>query len=73
MEKIEPIKILLNSTLNIEFVYVILEGIVKFSKMNFSTKENQHQSEENEALTATRKVNGDVTLEIRQIKIQDFD
>ena len=31
-----PIRILLNSTLNIEVVYVILEGIVQFSKMNFS-------------------------------------
>ena len=29
----EPINMLFNSTLNIEFVYVILEGIVKFSKM----------------------------------------
>ena len=35
LEKIEPIRILLNSTLNIEIVYVILEGIVKASKMNF--------------------------------------
>ena len=29
-EKIQPIRMLLDSTLNIEFVYVILEGIVKF-------------------------------------------
>ena len=28
----EPINMLFNSTLNIEFVYVILEGIVKLSK-----------------------------------------
>lgn len=28
--KTEPIRILFNSTLNIEFVYVLLEGIVKF-------------------------------------------
>ena len=35
-EIVEPISILLNSTLNIEFVYVILEGIVNFSRINFS-------------------------------------
>ena len=34
--KISPIRILFNSTLNIEFVYVILEGIVNFSKMSFA-------------------------------------
>ena len=32
-ESTEPINMLFNSTLNIEFVYVILEGIVKFSQM----------------------------------------
>ena len=32
---IEPINMLFNSTLNIEFVYVILEGIVTFSKLSF--------------------------------------
>jgi len=35
-EEVEPIRMLLDSTLNIEFVYVILEGIVKFSKMTFA-------------------------------------
>ena len=30
-EKIEPINLHFNSTLNIEFVYVILDGIIKFS------------------------------------------
>ena len=35
--RIEPISILFNSTLNIEFVYVILDGIVKFSQMNFAS------------------------------------
>ena len=34
---IEPINMLFNSTLNIEFVYVILEGIVTFSKMSFGS------------------------------------
>ena len=38
-EAVEPICILFNSTLNIEFVYVTLEGIVKFSRMNFSADE----------------------------------
>ena len=36
LKEAKPIRILLNSTLNIEIVYVILEGIVQFSKMNFS-------------------------------------
>lgn len=35
-EDLKPIRMLLDSTLNIEFVYVILEGIVKFSKYNFA-------------------------------------
>ena len=35
-KELEPIRMLLNSTLNIEFVYVMLEGIVKFSKMTFA-------------------------------------
>ena len=33
---------LFNSTLNIEFVYVILEGIGKFSKMTFATMDNDN-------------------------------
>ena len=33
-KSIEPINVSLHSTLNIEFVYVILEGIVKISRMN---------------------------------------
>lgn len=33
-DKIEPINLHFNSTLNIEFVYVILEGIVKFSHID---------------------------------------
>ena len=35
--EIEPINMLFNSTVNIEFVYVILEGIVKFSSMSFKS------------------------------------
>lgn len=34
--EVEHIDILLDSTLNVEFVYVILEGIVKFSKKTFA-------------------------------------
>ena len=33
-----------NSTLNIEFVYVILEGIGKFSRMSFATMDNESEN-----------------------------
>ena len=35
-EKAAQVNMLFNSTLNIEFVYVVLEGIVKFSKVTFA-------------------------------------
>ena len=66
-EQIEPICILFNSTLNIEFVYVILEGIVKFSKMNFETEDQINGMFEIQTAEtiARREKNGDVILEIK--------
>ncbi len=34
-KEMEPMSLLLNSTLNAEFVYIILEGISQFSLLNF--------------------------------------
>ena len=41
----EPINLLFNSTLNIEFVYVILEGIVKFSRMGMNDLDGNNEME----------------------------
>lgn len=35
-EKLEPVTVLFNSSLSVELVYVILEGIYQFSLINFS-------------------------------------
>ena len=66
-EKVEPISILFNSTLNIEFVYVILEGIVKFSRINFKAENSSYDVFEFESVSNSqlRDDNGDVTLEIK--------
>ena len=68
IETIEPIRVLLNSTLNVEFVYVLLDGIVQFSKLNFA-----HGSSGSEDIHVVNEQNGDVTLKISQIKVQDID
>lgn len=82
VEGLEPICILLNSTLNIEFVYVILEGIVNFSRMSFKPDAEVLRSEfdfpaEGEEMprkyTAVHEEDGDVTIEMKQIEIAEFD
>ena len=63
-------RMLLNSTLNIEFVYVMLEGIVKFSKMTFALD----SSREAENLSFQRfGLSGDISLTMRQICVENFD
>ena len=63
---------LLNSTLNIEFVYVMLEGIVKFSKMTFALDTSQEAAENNISFQRFG-INGDMSLRIRQICVENFD
>lgn len=41
----EPINLLFNSTLNIELVYVILEGIVKFSRMGMNDLDGNDETD----------------------------
>lgn len=70
-QEIEPINLLFNSTLNIEFVYVILEGIVKFSKLSFDSDETL-ESEIANQLSYERE-GQDATFHVTQIEMQSFE
>ena len=77
--KQEPINMLFNSTLNIEFVYVILEGIVKLSKQTLDDAEADDDygketfEEDIEQELTYSKCRRDVTLRVREIEIEEFD
>ena len=67
----------LDSTLNIEFVYVILEGIVKIARMrlddsgNFSVQGNDMDVDpEDISVSEDRQ---DLTLKVRQIEIDNLN
>jgi len=73
--------VLFNSTVNIEFVYVILEGIVKFSRMRMrsssslasSPQDEEPDEEPDEDLTGVVREGPDLTIMINQIEIYSFD
>ena len=52
-ESIEPINVMLDSTLNIEFVYVILEGIVKICCMRLDGHDSNHMEVQDEDITVS--------------------
>ena len=70
-KEIEPINLLFNSTLNIEFVYVILEGIVKFSKLSFDSDERL-ETEFADRLSYERE-GQDVTFHVTEIEMQSVE
>mmetsp|Transcript_13980 Transcript_13980/g.19068 ORF Transcript_13980/g.19068 Transcript_13980/m.19068 type:complete len:292 (-) Transcript_13980:1034-1909(-) len=73
-EAIEPINMLFNSTLNIEFVYVILEGIVKLSALSLTVEaEDALLLEDIEHEVSYSEDRQDVTLKVQEIEIDEFD
>lgn len=75
IESYKEINILLNSTLNVEIVFVMLEGIVNCSKVNLKNEDDQSQiTEETQPDFTQVRINGnDVTLKIDRIKMDDLD
>ena len=67
----------LDSTLNIEFVYVILEGIIKILRMRLD--DNGSPSDEGNDIDvdpediSVSEDNKDVTLKVRQIEIDNLN
>ena len=65
---------MLNSTINVEFVYIILEGISQFSLLNnFKEGLTKDQMNRFRKMELQMEKNGDVTVKLDKFVVKDDD
>ena len=66
-----PCMLLLNSSLNVEFVYAILKGICKFTLLNFTGYEfTEEQTRKFQKMEYRVEKGGSTTIKMKSVKVK---
>lgn len=73
-KEMSPLHLFLSTSLNVEMVYTILEGICRFTLLNYMRSEfSKEQFKKFQKMEYAVDQHGDITITIRRVKIANIE